>query len=242
MFCKYIPNSNQKNDEIRWYKFEAFKDIKLFILKINIFTFSLLVSYSYISIFFLKKWNISSYFHFFQFQDVDYFMWADRQGVEHSLVPTNSSCDLKNPAWESNQGEVNDINQLPITNIKYGPMGFELAKVKIVVGPIVCQPSKNALLIRDQIVAGQIEELEDFDRVIENKTENLKTKVNENFEIVTNQTEELKNFDSVIKDENENLKTNIIKNFEIVKNMSSNVENVVNGIDVSLILVFERQL
>ena len=66
---------------------------------------------------------------------------------------------MKNPAWESNQGEVNDINRLPITNIKYGPMGFELAKVKIVVGPIVCQPSENALLIRDQIVADHIEAL-----------------------------------------------------------------------------------
>ena len=188
------------------------------------------------------KWNILCYFYFFQFQDRDYFTWTDRQGVEHPLVPTNSTCDLKNPAWESNQGEINDKNQLPITNIKYGPMGYELAKVKIVVGTIVCQPSENTLLIREQMVADHIEKLKDFDRVIENKTENLKTKMNENFEIVTNQTEELKNFDSVIKDENENLKTNIIKNFEIVKNMSSNVKNVVNGIDVSLILVFERQL
>ena len=33
----------------------------------------------------------------------------------------------------------------------------------------------------------QIEKLKDFDRVIENRNENLKTKVNENFEIVTNQ-------------------------------------------------------
>ena len=41
---------------------------------------------------------------------MDFFTWTDRQGVEHPLVPTNSSCDLKNPAWESNQGEVNDMN------------------------------------------------------------------------------------------------------------------------------------
>ena len=178
---------------------------------------------------------------FFQFQDKDYFKWADRQGIEHPLIPKNSSCDLKNPAWESNQGEVNDINRLPITNIKYGPMGFELAKVKIVVGPIVCQPSENVLLSREQIVADQIEDLKDFDRVIENKTENLKTKVNENFETVTNQTEGLKNVDRVIKDENENIKTSITENFKIVKNISSNVENVVNSIDalnVSLILFF----
>ena len=96
---------------------------------------------------------------FFQFQDEDYFMWADRQGIEHPLVPINSSCNLKNPSWESNQGQVNDINQLPITNIKYGPMQFESAKVKIVVGPIVCQPSENALLIREQMVADHIEAL-----------------------------------------------------------------------------------
>ena len=38
-------------------------------------------------------------------------------------------------------------------------MQFELAKVKIVVGPIVCQPSENALLIREQIVADHIEAL-----------------------------------------------------------------------------------
>ena len=131
-------------------------------------------------------------------------------------MPTNSTCDLKNPAWESNQGEINDKNQLPITNIKYGPMGYELAKVKIVVGPIVCQPSENTLLIREQMVADHIEKLKDFDRVIENETENLKTKVNENFEIVTNQTEVLKDFDRVIKDENENLKTNITKNSEML--------------------------
>ena len=66
---------------------------------------------------------------------------------------------MKNPVWESNHGEVNDINQLPITKIKYGPMQFELAKVKIVVGPIVCQPSKNALLIREQMVTDHIEAL-----------------------------------------------------------------------------------
>ena len=75
------------------------------------------------------------------------------------MVPSNSSCDLKNPAWESNRGEVNDIKQLPITKIKYGPMQFELAKVKIAVGPIVCQPSQNALLIREQMVADHIEAL-----------------------------------------------------------------------------------
>ena len=98
-------------------------------------------------------------FLFFQFQDVDYFMWADRQGIEHPLVPINSSCNLKNPSWESNQGQVNDINQLPITNIKYGPMQFESAKVKIVVSPIVCQPSENALLIREQMVADHLEAL-----------------------------------------------------------------------------------
>ena len=75
------------------------------------------------------------------------------------MVPSNSSCDLKNPAWESNRGEVNDIKQLPITKIKYGPMQFELAKVKISVGPIVCQPSENALLIRDEMLADHIEAL-----------------------------------------------------------------------------------
>ena len=43
-------------------------------------------------------------------------------------------------------------------------MQFELAKVKIAVGPIVCQPSQNALLIREQMVADQIEGLKTFDR------------------------------------------------------------------------------
>ena len=170
----------------------------------------------------LKKY-ISSYFYFFQFEDVDFFKWTDRQGVDHPLVPTNSSCNLKNPAWESNQGEVNDTKLLPITNIKYGPMQY--AKVKIIVGPIVCQPSENTLLIREQMVAHQIGELEDFDRVIENKTENLKAKVNENFENVKNQTEELKNFDKVIKDENENLKTNITKNLKVLTNHIEKLED-----------------
>ena len=85
----------------------------------------------------------------------------------------------------SNKGEVTDISQLPITNIKYGPLKFQEEKVNITLGPIVCRPSENTLSIREQMVADQIEELEDFDREIENKTENFKTKVNENFEIVT---------------------------------------------------------
>ena len=113
-------------------------------------------------IFFLDCFQLLEYlklFLFFQVKDVDYFTWTDRQGVKHPLMPTNSTCDLKNPAWESNQREVNDINQLPITNIKYGPMQFESAKVKIVVGPIVCQPSENALLVREQMVADRIEAL-----------------------------------------------------------------------------------
>ena len=38
-------------------------------------------------------------------------------------------------------------------------MQYELAKVKIAVGPIVCQPSENALLIREQMVADHIEAL-----------------------------------------------------------------------------------
>ena len=126
--------------------------------------------------------EITGYFYFFQFEDQDYFTWADRQGIEHPLIPTKSSCNLKNPAWESDQGEVNDIKQLPITNIKYGPMGFELAKVEIIVGPIVCQPSENALLFREQIVADQIEALKTIDRVFENKTETLKTNMTENSE------------------------------------------------------------
>ena len=88
---------------------------------------------------------------------MDYFTWADRQGIEHPLVPTNSSCNLKNPAWESNQGEVNDTKLLPITNIKYRPMQY--AKVNVIVGPIVCQPSENTLLIREQMVADHIEAL-----------------------------------------------------------------------------------
>ena len=72
---------------------------------------------------------------FFQFQDVDYFTWADRQGVDHPLVPTNSSCNLKSPVWMSNKGEVTDISQLPIKNIKYGPLQFQLEQVKVVIGP-----------------------------------------------------------------------------------------------------------
>ena len=99
------------------------------------------------------------YLIFFQLQGVDYFIWEDREGIGHPLVPSNSSCNLKNPAWESNRGEVNDIKQLPITKIKYGPMQYELAKVKIDVGPIVCQPSENALLVREQMVADHIEAL-----------------------------------------------------------------------------------
>ena len=87
----------------------------------------------------------------------------------------------------SNQGEVTNISQLPITNIKYGPLRFELESVKVVVGPIVCQPSENALSIREQILANQIEELKDFTKVIENENKNLKTIITENFEIVTNQ-------------------------------------------------------
>ena len=102
----------------------------------------------------------------------------------------------------SNQGEVTNISQLPITNIKYGPLRFELESVKVVVGPIVCQPSDNALSIREQILANQIEELKTLDTVIEKTTES--------------QIEELKDFDKVIKDENENLKTDITRNLNVV--------------------------
>ena len=38
-------------------------------------------------------------------------------------------------------------------------MQFELANVKTAVGPIVCQPSQNTLLIREQMVADHIEAL-----------------------------------------------------------------------------------
>ena len=117
-----------------------------------------------------------------QFQDVDHFTWTDRQGLDHPLVPANASCNLKYPAWMSNKGEVTDITQLPITQIAYGPLRFELEKVKVVIGPIICQPSEKALSIREQMFENQIEELQDFDRVIENKNENLKTKMKENSE------------------------------------------------------------
>ena len=150
---------------------------------------------------FLHKIEMCPFFCF-QFQGVDYFTWADRQGVDHPLVPTNLSCNLKSPAWMSNQGEVTNISQLPITNIKYGPLRFELESVKVVVGPIVCQPSENAFSIREQILANQIEELKTFDTVIEKTTES--------------QIEELKDFDKVIKDENENLKKNVTRNLNVV--------------------------
>ena len=82
----------------------------------------------------------------------------------------------------SNKGEVTDISKLPIKTIKYGPIRFELEKVKVVIGPIVCQPSEKGLTIREKMVANQIEELQDFDRVIRNETEDLKTKVTETSE------------------------------------------------------------
>ena len=132
---------------------------------------------------------------FFQFQDVDYFTWSDRQGEDHPLVPTNSSCNLKSPVWMSNKEEVTDITQLPIKNIKYGPLQFELEQVKVVIGSIVCQPSGNNFSIKEQMVKNQIEELKNFDGVIENKTEILKAKMTENFEFIINQTEDLKDFD-----------------------------------------------
>ena len=67
---------------------------------------------------------------FFQFQGVDYFTWSDRHGVEHPLIPTNSSCNSKSPVWMSNKGEVTDIDQLPIKTISYGPLSFEQEQVK----------------------------------------------------------------------------------------------------------------
>jgi len=179
-----------------------------------------------------------------QFQGVDYFTWADRQGVDHPLVPTNSSCNLKSPAWMSNQGKVTNISQLPITNIKYGPLRFELESVKVVVGPIVCQPSENALSIREQIFANQIEELKtfdtviekrtesqigelkDFDKVITNENENLKTNITRNLNVVTEQIEELKDFTKVIENENKNLKTIISENFEIVTNQTEELRDI----------------
>ena len=51
----------------------------------------------------------------------------------------------------SNKGEVTDITQLPIKNIKYGPLQFELEQVKVIIGPIVCQPSENNFSIKEQM-------------------------------------------------------------------------------------------
>ena len=75
----------------------------------------------------------------------------------------------------SNKGEVTDISKLPIKTIKYGPIRFELEKVKVVIGPIVCQPLENAFSIREKMVTNQIEELTEFH-------ENLNTKITENSE------------------------------------------------------------
>ena len=83
---------------------------------------------------------------------MDYFTWADRQGMEHPLVTTSSTCNSKSPTWMTNKGEVTDISQLPITNIKYGPLKFQEEKINITLGPIVCHPSENTLSIREQMV------------------------------------------------------------------------------------------
>ena len=172
---------------------------------------------------------------FFQFGDVDYFTWSDRQGEDHPLLPTNSSCNLKSPVWMSNKEEVTDITQLPIKNIKYGPLKFELEQVKVIIGPIVCQPSENNFSIKEQMLKNQIEELKNFDKVIKNKTGNLRTIITENFEIVTNQTEELRDIDRVIKDENENLKTNIAKNLKVeVENIQKDIIELKKGINECL--------
>ena len=127
-----------------------------------------------------QKLNIS---FLFQFQDVDLFSWTDHQGRDHPLVPTNgnSSCNLKYPAWMSNKGEITNISQLPIKTIKYGPIRFELEKVKVIVGPVVCQPSENGFTIREQMVANQIE---DLGNELKNENENLKTKMTQNSEII----------------------------------------------------------
>ena len=117
----------------------------------------------------------------------------------------------------SNKEEVTDITQLPIKNIKYGPLQFELEQVKVIIGPIVCQPSENNFSIKEQMVKNQIEELKNFDGVIENKTEILKAKMTENFEFILNQTEDLKDFDKVIRNETEDLTTIVTENSENIK-------------------------
>ena len=132
--------------------------------------------------------------------------------MEHPLVTTSSTCNSKSPTWMSNRGEVTDISQLPITNIKYGPLKFQQEKVNITLGPIVCRPSENTLSIREQMVANQIE------GVIRNETVDLKTKVTENLEKIHNleknesESEALKNLGSILKNETENLSTIITEN------------------------------
>ena len=74
----------------------------------------------------------------------------------------------------SNKGEVTDIGQLPITSISYGPLSFEQEQVKVVVGPLVCQPSENGFSVRELIHIQILQSLKSIAKTLTQKVTQVK--------------------------------------------------------------------
>ena len=72
------------------------------------------------------------------------FSWIDINGLEHELAFIGSgTCNDSPPEWLINEIEITEIELLPITSVKYGPLKYASQKAVINVSPMKCTPQNQ---------------------------------------------------------------------------------------------------
>ena len=128
----------------------------------------------------------------FQFYGKHYFTWEDRFATEHNLSIENSNCDFKSSILRSDYVQISDKSILPVTKVYYGPLEFEMDKMKIVVGSLVCQPDPD----KQNGIEDRIEKLDTALEYIE--LQNNRTQ-----DIMSNYSEKFNYFEDVLDDHRE---------------------------------------
>ena len=67
-----------------------------------------------------------------------FFTWVDRNGEEQNLNLEDSNCNHKASVLRTDYAQVTEKSMLPVTKIYYGPLEFEMDKMEIIVGPLLC--------------------------------------------------------------------------------------------------------
>ena len=70
--------------------------------------------------------------------DVEHFKWTDANGNQHALV--GGTCNTPIPAWKNQTTRIYDKDILPVQKISYGPLIHEGQSLKVIIGPVVCEP------------------------------------------------------------------------------------------------------